>query len=127
MRLTPSTTLKQRKMVDVLVDFANNVLGDYTAADFGKFKDIIRLGEEEARRLLPDLIAIARAQQADSLRSNSSMRYVREESLPITAVKKFCFPEKESLFVAICVWWFACAWVLSWEEVYGRRNLKTGA
>lgn len=77
---------EQRKMVDVLVDF-NNVLGDYTAADFGKFKDIIRLGEEEARKLLPDLIAIARAQQADSLRSNSSMRYVREESLPITAVK----------------------------------------
>lgn len=69
----------QRLMVDLLVDF-NNVLEKYSAADFPKFKEIIRLGEVEARKHLPELEAIARLQQSDSLRSQQPAKVVKGSS-----------------------------------------------
>jgi NTE family protein len=77
---------EQRKMVDLLVDF-NTVLGKYTAADFAKYKEIIRLGEEEARKHLPELMAIAASQRSDSMLNMVATCSAKRVSAPITAVK----------------------------------------
>ncbi|WP_320054373.1 patatin-like phospholipase family protein [uncultured Acetobacteroides sp.] len=77
---------EQRKMVDLLVDF-NDVLGKYTAGDFPAYREIIRLGEVEARKHLPELMAIAAAQRSDTLPTVVAPHSARRVSVPITAVK----------------------------------------
>ncbi|SIQ93477.1 NTE family protein [Chryseobacterium sp. RU37D] len=53
---------KQKKMTNVLVDFVNP-LNNYTTKDFKNYKEIIKIGEQEARKHLPEFVALANEQR----------------------------------------------------------------
>lgn len=74
---------KQEAMADVVVDFTK-ALSDYSAADFYRNKSIIEIGEQEARKYLPQLIEIAEAQKKYHLDSIS--RKVTDPDLPVTKI-----------------------------------------
>jgi NTE family protein len=52
---------EQKKMSNILVDFVAP-LNKYTTKDFKNYKEIIKIGETEARKHLPELIALANEQ-----------------------------------------------------------------
>lgn len=52
----------QKKMSDILVDFVAP-LNDYTTKDFKNYKEIIKIGEQEAKKHLPEFIALAEQQR----------------------------------------------------------------
>ncbi|MCX2453337.1 patatin-like phospholipase family protein [Pedobacter sp. PLR] len=74
---------KQEALADVVVDFTQ-ALSDFSAADFYRNKRIIEIGEQEARRYLPQLIKIAEDQKKYHLDSVS--RVVKDPNLPVTKI-----------------------------------------
>lgn len=52
---------QQKKMSDILVDFVTP-LNKYTTKDFKNYKEIIKIGEQEAKKHLPEFIALANEQ-----------------------------------------------------------------
>lgn len=52
----------QKKMSDILVDFVTP-LNDYTTKDFKNYKEIIKIGEQEARKHIPEFVALANEQR----------------------------------------------------------------
>ncbi|CAA7196253.1 patatin-like phospholipase family protein [Chryseobacterium potabilaquae] len=57
---------QQKKMSDILVDFVTP-LNDYTTKDFKKYKEIIKIGEEEAKKSLPEFIRLAEEQRKQGI------------------------------------------------------------
>ncbi|WP_292009471.1 patatin-like phospholipase family protein [Chryseobacterium sp.] len=53
----------QKEMSDIMVDFLSP-LNNYTTKDFKKYKEIIKIGEEEAKKHLPEFVALAQAQRS---------------------------------------------------------------
>lgn len=53
---------EQKKMSDILVDFVSP-LNKYTTKDFKNYKEIIKIGEAEAKKHLPEFIALANEQR----------------------------------------------------------------
>ncbi|ASW75856.1 patatin [Chryseobacterium piperi] len=53
---------EQKKMSDIMVDFVTP-LNDITTKDFRKYKEIIKIGEQEAKRHLPEFVALANEQK----------------------------------------------------------------
>lgn len=51
----------QKKMSDILVDFVAP-LNNYTTKDFKNYKEIIKIGEQEARKHIPEFVALANEQ-----------------------------------------------------------------
>ncbi|MBB2149877.1 patatin-like phospholipase family protein [Pedobacter gandavensis] len=74
---------KQEALADVVVDFTQ-ALSDFSAADFYRNKRIIEIGEQEARKYLPQLIKIAEDQKKYKLDSFS--REVKDPNLPVTEI-----------------------------------------
>ncbi|ALR31379.1 patatin [Chryseobacterium sp. IHB B 17019] len=52
----------QKKMSDILVDFVAP-LNNYTTKDFKKYKEIIKIGEQEAKKHIPEFVALADQQR----------------------------------------------------------------
>ncbi|AZA55470.1 patatin [Chryseobacterium sp. G0201] len=52
----------QKKMSDILVDFIAP-LNNYTTKDFKNYKEIIKIGEQEARKHIPEFVALADEQR----------------------------------------------------------------
>lgn len=57
---------KQMEMADITLDFSD-ALKNYSPSDFKKYKEIIKIGEREARKLLPQLIKIKQLQQKQQI------------------------------------------------------------
>ncbi|KFF22866.1 patatin-like phospholipase family protein [Chryseobacterium sp. JM1] len=57
---------EQKKMSDILVDFVAP-LNDYTTKDFKNYKEIIKIGELEAHKHLPEFIALANEQRKQGI------------------------------------------------------------
>lgn len=74
---------KQEALADVVVDFTQ-ALSDFSAADFYRNKRIIEIGEQEARKYLPQLIKIAEDQKKYKL--DTSSRKVKDPNLPVTKI-----------------------------------------
>ncbi len=53
----------QKALSNILVDFVDP-LGDITTKDFARFRKIIKIGEIEARRHLPEFVALAETQKS---------------------------------------------------------------
>ncbi|WP_419869827.1 patatin-like phospholipase family protein [Chryseobacterium sp. CT-SW4] len=52
----------QKEMSNILVDFVSP-LNNYTTKDFKNYKEIIKIGEQTAKKHLPEFIALAKAQR----------------------------------------------------------------
>lgn len=76
---------KQEAMTDLFVDFTQ-ALTDYSTADFYRNKSIITIGENEARKYLPELIKIAEDQK--KYPEEPKRREIQDPHLP---VKKIVF------------------------------------
>ncbi|WPO89097.1 patatin-like phospholipase family protein [Chryseobacterium sp. HR92] len=79
----------QKELSNVLVDFVDP-LGDITTKDFAKFRRIIKIGEVEARKHLPEFVALAEAQRKAGIQYEHQM--IEEVKLPTT---KFTFNEED--------------------------------
>lgn len=53
---------EQKKNSNILVNFVD-ILGDITTKDFRKHQEIIKIGEQEVKKHLPELVALAEAQK----------------------------------------------------------------
>lgn len=78
----------QKALSNILVDFVDP-LGDITTKDFARFRKIIKIGEIEARKHLPEFVALAEAQKKLGIRYEHEM--IEEVKLPTT---KFTFNEE---------------------------------
>lgn len=76
----------QKKNTDVLVNFVAP-LEDITTKDFKKFKKIIKIGEDETKKMLPELVKIAEEQR--QLGISFSHDSVQEIKKPTVAFKYF--------------------------------------
>ncbi|SMO39335.1 NTE family protein [Chryseobacterium rhizoplanae] len=79
----------QKELSNVLVDFVDP-LGEITTKDFAKFRRIIKIGEVEARKHLPEFVALAEAQRKAGIQYEHQM--IEEVKLPTT---KFTFNEED--------------------------------
>ncbi|WP_228437593.1 BamA/TamA family outer membrane protein [Chryseobacterium sp. 7] len=79
----------QKDLSNILVDFVDP-LGDITTKDFAKFRKIIKIGEVEARKHLPEFVALAEAQRKLGIKYEHTM--IEEVKLPTT---KFTFNEED--------------------------------
>jgi NTE family protein len=79
----------QKELSNVLVDFVDP-LGEITTKDFAKFRRIIKIGEVEARKHLPEFVALAEAQRKAGIQYEHQM--IDEVKLPTT---KFTFNEED--------------------------------
>ena len=79
----------QKALSNILVDFVDP-LGDITTKDFARFRKIIKIGEIEARRHLPEFVALAEAQKKLGIKYDHEM--IEEVKLPTT---KFTFSEED--------------------------------
>nr|WP_315027753.1 patatin-like phospholipase family protein [uncultured Chryseobacterium sp.] len=79
----------QKALSDILVDFVDP-LGDITTKDFAKYRKIIKIGEIEARKHLPEFVALAEAQRKLGIKYEHEM--IEEVKLPTT---KFTFNEED--------------------------------
>ncbi|TXI96917.1 MAG: patatin [Chryseobacterium cucumeris] len=79
----------QKELSDILVDFVYP-LGEITTKDFAKFRRIIKIGETEARKHLPEFVALAEAQRKAGITYEHTM--IEEVKLPTT---KFTFNEED--------------------------------
>lgn len=79
----------QKELSDILVDFVDP-LGEITTKDFAKFRRIIKIGETEARKHLPEFVALAEAQRKAGIQYEHQM--IEEVKLPTT---KFTFNEED--------------------------------
>ncbi|HCM35756.1 patatin-like phospholipase family protein [Chryseobacterium sp.] len=78
----------QKALSNVLVDFVDP-LGDITTKDFARFRRIIKIGETEARKHLPEFVALAEAQRKAGITYEHEM--IEEVKLPTL---KFTFNEE---------------------------------
>lgn len=78
----------QKALSNILVDFVDP-LGDITTKDFARFRKIIKIGEIEARKHLPEFVALAEAQKKLGIKYEHEM--IEEVKLPTT---KFTFSEE---------------------------------
>ncbi|PWN66049.1 patatin-like phospholipase family protein [Chryseobacterium oncorhynchi] len=69
----------QKALSNVLVDFVDP-LGDITTKDFARFRRIIKIGETEARKHLPEFVALAEAQRKAGITYEHEM--IEEVKLP---------------------------------------------
>lgn len=74
---------KQEAMTDVFVDFTK-ALTAYSAADFYQNRQIIEIGEREARKYLPQLIRIAEEQK--KYPPERTAREIKDPALPVTKI-----------------------------------------
>ncbi|AKK74021.1 patatin [Chryseobacterium gallinarum] len=79
----------QKELSDILVDFVDP-LGDITTKDFAKFRRIIKIGETEARKHLPEFVALAEAQKKLGIKSEHQM--IEEVKMPTA---KFTYNEED--------------------------------
>lgn len=79
----------QKELSNILVDFVDP-LGDITTKDFAKYRKIIKIGEKEARKHLPEFVALAEAQRKLGIKYEHTM--IEEVKLPTT---KFTFNEED--------------------------------
>ncbi|MEF9478636.1 patatin-like phospholipase family protein [Chryseobacterium sp. 1B4] len=79
----------QKELSDILVDFVDP-LGEITTKDFARFRRIIKIGETEARKHLPEFVALAEAQRKAGIKYEHEM--IEEVKLPTT---KFTFNEED--------------------------------
>lgn len=79
----------QKELSNILVDFVDP-LGDITTKDFARYRKIIKIGEIEARKHLPEFVALAEAQRKAGIRYEHEM--IEEVKLPTT---KFTFNEED--------------------------------
>lgn len=79
----------QKALSNILVDFVDP-LGDITTKDFARFRKIIKIGETEARKHLPEFVALAEAQKKLGITYEHKM--IEEVKLPTT---KFTFNEED--------------------------------
>ncbi|TZF93621.1 patatin [Chryseobacterium panacisoli] len=79
----------QKELSNVLVDFVDP-LGEITTKDFAKFRRIIKIGEVEARKHLPEFVALAEAQRKAGIQYEHQM--IEEVKLPTV---KFTFNEED--------------------------------
>ncbi|KAB1228515.1 patatin-like phospholipase family protein [Chryseobacterium viscerum] len=79
----------QKELSNILVDFVDP-LGDITTKDFAQFRRIIKIGEVEARKHLPEFVALAEAQRKLGIKYEHTM--IEEVKLPTT---KFTFSEED--------------------------------
>ncbi|PWN62883.1 patatin-like phospholipase family protein [Chryseobacterium viscerum] len=79
----------QKELSNILVDFVDP-LGDITTKDFAQFRRIIKIGEVEARKHLPEFVALAEAQRKLGIKYEHTM--IEEVKLPTT---KFTFNEED--------------------------------
>ncbi|WP_288445512.1 patatin-like phospholipase family protein [uncultured Chryseobacterium sp.] len=79
----------QKDLSNILVDFVDP-LGEITTKDFAKFRKIIKIGEVEARKHLPEFVALAEAQRKLGIKYEHTM--IEEVKLPTT---KFTFNEED--------------------------------
>ncbi|WP_284464075.1 patatin-like phospholipase family protein [Chryseobacterium sp.] len=78
----------QKALSNVLVDFVDP-LGDITTKDFARFRRIIKIGEIEAKKHLPEFVALAEAQRKAGITYEHEM--IEEVKLPTI---KFTFNEE---------------------------------
>ncbi|MEG0927394.1 MULTISPECIES: patatin-like phospholipase family protein [Chryseobacterium] len=78
----------QKALSNILVDFVDP-LGDITTKDFARFRRIIKIGEMEAKRHLPEFVALAEAQRRAGIKYEHEM--IEEVKLPTI---KFTFNEE---------------------------------
>ncbi|MBV8326535.1 patatin-like phospholipase family protein [Chryseobacterium sp.] len=69
----------QKALSDILVDFVDP-LGDITTKDFAKYRKIIKIGEIEAKKHLPEFVALAEAQRKLGIKYEHEM--IEEVKLP---------------------------------------------
>ncbi|MFP3833670.1 patatin-like phospholipase family protein [Chryseobacterium sp. SIMBA_028] len=69
----------QKSLSNVLVDFVDP-LGDITTKDFARFRKIIKIGEMEAKKHLPEFVALAEAQRKAGITYEHEM--IEEVKLP---------------------------------------------
>ncbi|RQO75613.1 patatin [Pedobacter sp. KBW06] len=74
---------KQQQMTDVFVDFTQALL-NYSTADFFQNKEILEIGEKQARKYLPELIRIAEEQKKYPLEKNNFD--LKDPHLPVTKI-----------------------------------------
>lgn len=79
----------QKELSNILVDFVNP-LGEITTKDFDKFRKIIKIGEIEAKKHLPEFVALAEAQRKLGIKYEHTM--IEEIQLPTV---KFTFNEED--------------------------------
>ncbi|PRB00886.1 patatin [Chryseobacterium sp. MYb7] len=79
----------QKELSNILVDFVNP-LGEITTKDFDKFRKIIKIGEIEAKKHLPEFVALAEAQRKLGIKYEHTM--IEEVQLPTV---KFTFNEED--------------------------------
>ncbi len=79
----------QKALSDIMVDFVDP-LGDITTKDFAKYRRIIKIGEQEAKKHLPEFVALAEAQRKLGITYDHTM--IEEVKLPTT---KFTFNEED--------------------------------
>lgn len=79
----------QKALSNILVDFVNP-LGDITTKDFAKYRRIIKIGEQEAKKHLPEFVALAEAQRKLGITYEHKM--IEEVKLPTT---RFTFNEED--------------------------------
>jgi NTE family protein len=79
----------QKELSNILVDFVDP-LGEITTKDFARFRKIIKIGETEARKHLPEFVALAEAQRKAGIQYEHQM--IEEVKLPTT---KFTFNEED--------------------------------
>jgi NTE family protein len=79
----------QKELSNILVDFVDP-LGEITTKDFAKFRKIIKIGEVEARKHLPEFVALAEAQRKLGIKYEHEM--IEEVKLPTT---KFTYNEED--------------------------------
>ncbi|REC44076.1 patatin-like phospholipase family protein [Chryseobacterium pennipullorum] len=79
----------QKALSNILVDFVDP-LGEITTKDFAKFRRIIKIGETEARKHLPEFVALAEAQRKLGIKYEHEM--MEEVKLPTT---RFTFNEED--------------------------------
>lgn len=82
--LTKKEVERQVSQVDVMLDFSQ-ALRNYTSADFSQRERIIALAEQEAYKLLPQLVALKAQQVAQGI--NYQERQLAPVSIPIQQVK----------------------------------------
>ncbi|HAY3552045.1 patatin-like phospholipase family protein [Elizabethkingia meningoseptica] len=80
---------QQKALSNILVDFVNP-LGDITTKDFAKYDEIIKIGEKEARKHLPEFIALAETQRKLGITYEHKM--IEEVKMPTV---KFTYSEED--------------------------------
>ncbi len=79
----------QKGLSNILVDFVDP-LGDITTKDFARYRKIIKIGEKEARKHLPEFVALAETQRKLGIQYEHKM--IEEVKLPTT---KFTYNEED--------------------------------